>query len=143
MLLSALAVCISARAQQNVQSNAQRLQSYDVSREVSLVGTVIKFEAASTTAPLGAHVLVQTASGQVDVHLGNVQVLKANHVQLNAGDNVRIIGESLAVGESTTFAARILQKGTQAVVLRSTRGFLLTPASSMTQEQKDALRGVR
>jgi len=143
MLLSALALCLSAPAQQTAPSNAQRLQFYDASREVSLVGTVVKYDAASATPPLGAHVLLQTSSGQVDVHLGNSQVLKANHFQLNAGDNVRIVGESLAVGDGTTFAARILQKGTQAVALRSTRGFLLTPASTMTQDQKEALRGVR
>jgi hypothetical protein len=88
-------------------------------------------------------VLLQTASGQVDVHLGNPRVLQANHFQLNPGDSVRIVGENLAVGDGVIFAARIVQKGTQAVAVRNTRGFLLTPTSSLTQDQKEALRGVR
>ena len=139
MLLSALALCFSAAAQQS----AQRLQSYDLSREVFLVGTVVKFDPASATPPLGAHVLLQTSSGQVDVHLGNPQVLRANHLELNAGDNVRIVGEPMTLSDGTYFAARILQKGAQALAIRNTKGFLETSPSAMTQAQKDALRGVR
>jgi len=36
---------------------------------------------------------------------------------------VRIAGEPLALGISTYFAARIVQKGTQAVAVRNTKGF--------------------
>jgi hypothetical protein len=142
MLLSALALCLSAVAQQTAQS-AARLVSYDLSREVSLIGTVVKYDAASALPPMGAHVLLQTSSGQVDVHLGNAKVLDANHFELHAGDSVRIIGEDLAFGDGTIFAARIVQKGTQAVAVRNTKGFLLTSASTLSQNQKEALRGVR
>jgi hypothetical protein len=92
---------------------------------------------------MGAHVILQTASGQVDVHLGNAKVLQAGHLMLNPGDSVRIAGEPLTLGDSTYFAARIVQKGMQAVAVRNTKGFLTTPASLMTPEQKEALRGVR
>jgi hypothetical protein len=138
-----LVFCFSAVAQQAKQSDVPHLQSYNLSREGSLLGTVVKYDTASTVPPLGAHVLLQTASGQVDVHLGNPRVLQANHFQLNPGDSVRIVGENLAVGDGVIFAARIVQKGTQAVAVRNTRGFLLTPTSSLTQDQKEALRGVR
>jgi hypothetical protein len=86
---------------------------------------------------------VQTASGQVDVHLGNTRVLQASHLELNAGDSVRIIGESLALGNGTFFAARIVQKGAQAVAVRNAKGLLLRPSSVLSQTQKDDLRGVR
>jgi hypothetical protein len=92
---------------------------------------------------MGAHVLVQTASGQVDVHLGNAKLLQTSPLKLNAGDNVRIVGEPMALGDGTYFAARIIQKGIWAVAVRNTKGFLLTPVSTMTPEQKEALRGVR
>jgi hypothetical protein len=36
-----------------------------------------------------------------------------------------------------------VQKGTQAVAVRNTRGFLTTPASLMSPAEKEALRGVR
>jgi hypothetical protein len=107
------------------------------------VGTVVKYDPASSVAPMGAHLLIQTPSGPLDVHVGNAKLLQASHLDLNPGDSVRIVGESLALGDGTYFAARIVQKGTQAVAVRNTRGFLLTPASILTQDQKDALRGVR
>ena len=132
-----------AHAQQASQADFHQLRSYSMNREVFLLGTVVKFDSASTALPMGAHVVLQTASGQVDVHLGNAKVLQAGHLTLNPGDSVRIAGEPLALGDSTYFAARIVQKGMQAVAVRNTRGFLTTPTSLMTPAQKEALRGVR
>ena len=143
MLAGSLAFCLSASAQQAMSSDAQLLRTYNTTREISLAGTVVKYETASTILPMGAHATIQTASGQVDVHLGNAKVLEANHFVLNPGDNVRIVGEPLAFGEDTYFAARIVQKGTQAVAVRNSKGFPLLPASTLTQAQKEALRGVR
>lgn len=143
LLAASLAICLSAGAQQAKQAGVSQLQSYDAGREVQLVGTVVKYDSASSVPPMGAHVLVQTASGQVDVHLGNAKVLVANHLALNAGDSIRIVGEAMALGDGTYFAARIVQKGTQAVAVRNTKGFLVTTASTLTQAEKEALRGVR
>jgi hypothetical protein len=143
VLSLSLVFCFSAVAQQSKQPDVRQLQSYNLSREGSLLGTVVKYDTASTVPPIGAHVLLQTASGQVDVHLGNPRVLLANHFELNPGDNVRIVGENLAVGDGIIFAARILQKGKQAVAVRNTKGFPLTPASTLNAEQRAALRGVR
>ncbi len=139
----ALALGISANAQQASQPDAQQLRSYNLSRESFLLGTVVKFESASNAPPVGAHLILQTSSGQVDVHLGNGKVLKASHFELNPGDSVRVVGEPLALGDSTYFAARIVQKGAQAVAVRNSRGFPLSLASVMTESQKEALRGVR
>jgi hypothetical protein len=138
-----LAVCFSAGAQQSTQPALRRLQTYDVSRELSVVGTVVKFDPASSVAPIGAHLLLQTASGPLDVHVGSAKLLQASHFDLKPGDTVRVVGESLALGDGTFFAARIVQKGTQAFAVRNTKGFPLTPASTLTQPQKEALRGVR
>jgi len=125
-LVAVLLFSVSATAQQKAQSTEQR-RSYDVSREVSLQGTVVSFAENSSAAPLGAHVVIQTASGQVDVHLGDAKLLQANGFTLAAGDSIRVIGEDVAYGEGSQFFARILQKGSQTLALRSTRGFPLRP----------------
>jgi hypothetical protein len=138
-----LLLCLSAGAQQTAQPGVLRLQSYELSREVSLVGTVVKYETASSIPPMGAHLLLQTSSGQVDVHVGNARVLQANHLELNAGDNVRIVGENLASESGTFFAARIVQKGLQAVAVRTTKGFLMKPGAGNSPSETEALRGVR
>ena len=137
-----LVLCLSASAQQTAPSNGQ-IQAYDVRREVNLLGTVVKYDPASTMVPLGAHLLLQTTSGPVDVHIGNAKVLKANHFELNPGDRVRIIGEELAYGNGAIFAARIVQKGLQAVAVRNTHGALTSPAATLTPAQEEALRGAR
>jgi len=72
-------------------------------------------------------VVIQTASGQVDVHLGDGRLLQANHLTLAAGDSIRVIGENVPYGEGTQFFARMIQKGSQTLTLRSTRGFPLRP----------------
>jgi hypothetical protein len=143
IIASPLTLSFSADAQQPMPSDTQLLQTYNANREITLVGTVVKYETASAIPPMGAHVTVQTGSGQVDVHLGNARVLQANHLEFNAGDNIRIIGEPMALGDGTYFAARIVQKGMKAVAVRNTRGFLLTPGATLTPVQKEALRGVR
>src|SRR5262249_27528108 len=110
----------------NAQQAANDLRSgYDPAREVNLVGTVSSFVANSDKGPLGAHAIVQTGSGTVDVHVGSAKFLELNNLPLNSGDSVRIIGENFSSGGSTIFLARIIQKGTQAVAIRSSHGMPL------------------
>ena len=131
-LAGALLLSLSASAQQaRTQTVTQRNQGYEVSRESVLQGTVVTYTAASTTPPLGAHVTVQTSSGLVDVHLGNARLLAANHFSLASGDSVRITGEDVAYGTSNQFLARIIQKGNQALAVRSVRGFPLAPSGKL------------
>jgi hypothetical protein len=128
-------------AQQKQTPAAQANISYDLSRETLLQGTVISFTPAATTPPIGAHVSIQTASGPVDVHLGNPGVLKASDIFLSAGDSVRIVGESLRYAGGTFFAARILQKGTQSVTLRNLRGIPLSPGRPKSVSAPRSPRG--
>jgi hypothetical protein len=103
---------------------------YNLEREVNLVGTVSNFVADSQTGPLGAHLMVQAAGGVVDVHVGTAEFLKARNLTLNTGDSVRIIGENFTNGAHTVFLARIVQKGTTAVAIRSPHGMPLWLAGS-------------
>ena len=128
-----------AFAQQQAKPVSDAARKYDVSREISLQGTVISFVANSATPPIGPHVVVQTATGQVDVHLGDARTLEANHLTLAAGDSIRVVGENVAYGEGTQFFARVVQKGNQAVALRSPRGFPLRPMSKAGKAEAGAL----
>lgn len=137
-LAGALVLPGIASAQQKtpvIQTN----RAYDVSREVTVQGTVASFTESASAAPLGAHVVVQSASGPVDVHLGDAKLLQARHITLSAGDTVRIIGENLPYGNGTQFFARILQKGTQAVALRGVHGLPLRPMAQTSAKQGGVL----
>jgi DNA/RNA endonuclease YhcR with UshA esterase domain len=138
-LCGALLLSVSAIAQQKTQSAQQQMRAYEVSREVSLQGTVVSFTENSSTAPLGPHVVIQTASGPVDVHLADARLLKANHFTLAAGDSVRVIGENVVHGTGSQFFARIIQKGSQTLAVRSTRGFPLRPAAKAGKSEAGVL----
>jgi hypothetical protein len=121
-------VAASADAQ---QATTDLKSGYDPAREVHLVGTVISYIQSSSTPPLGAHVTIQTASGVVDVHLGNARLLTASHFSLASGDSVHILGENVTYANGTQFLARVIQKGNQALAVRSPRGFPLSPGGKL------------
>lgn len=128
-LAAALLFSVSADAQ---QSSVSLHAGYDPVREVNLLGTVTRVVENPETGPLGSHVIVQTMTGPFDVHIGSAKFLESNHLKLASGDSVRIIGESFATGSSSVFLARIVQKGTTAVAVRSPRGLPLWSAGART-----------
>jgi hypothetical protein len=134
LCLSALCA-VAAGAQQ--KPNELRSAGYQPAREVNLIGTVLSFVADSQTGPLGAHAMVQTVSGLVDVHVGSAKFLETNGLKLSTGDSVRIIGESFTNGAKTVFLARIIQKGTLAVAVRSPQGMPLWPAGGRIANAKN------
>ncbi|HEY2544689.1 MAG TPA: hypothetical protein VGI46_01345 [Candidatus Acidoferrum sp.] len=123
----ALWVAPFSGAQQKQTPAAPRNMSYDVSRETSIQGTVISFTAAASSPMAGPHASIQTASGPLDVHLGNARFLESSHFSLSPGDSVRIVGETVVNGNSSQFLARIIQKGGQSLTVRSVRGFPVRP----------------
>jgi len=102
--------------------------AYDVSKDVSVQGTVVKYTENSQTPPIGAHVLLQTASGNVDVHLGDARLLRLAKVTVAQGTNIRIIGQMGMAGQNAIFFARLVQVGTQLFAVRSDHGLPLAPA---------------
>jgi hypothetical protein len=127
LFAGALFLSASAGAQEKsaVIPSHGRMPAYDVARESALQGTVVEYSSASSSAPFGAHVVLQTANGTVDAHLGNSKVLDANHISLSVGDTVRVVGENLPFNHGTVFAVRTIQKGSQFVTLRSKNGMPL------------------
>jgi hypothetical protein len=114
-----------AGAQQPQTTVAQTNATYDVGRETTLAGKVLSYSAESSVPPVGAHVSIQTVYGPVDVHVGSAKLLEQNHFTLTVGDSVRITGEMISVGQSQTFAARIIENGTQTITVRNTKGQVL------------------
>jgi hypothetical protein len=136
LLAGTVLLCASTGFAQQPSVPAVHQNDYVISRESSLQGKVVEYTATSHVAPVGAHVTVQTSSGIVDVHLGNVRLINANHLTLEAGDSVTITGENVPFGSGTVFAARIIQKGSVSVTLRSKNGMplLVTPRTTNSQQ---------
>lgn len=132
-----------AGGQQKTGNVAQGSFGYDISREISVQGSVISYSENSSVAPFGPHVTLQTSSGVLDANLGNARLLASKRVTLAAGEAIRVVGENVTIGSSTQFLARILQvsgkTGTQTIVLRNPRGFPLRPATKSSAGQQGAL----
>ena len=127
LLCTAFLFAMLASAQQKAQTVSPRTPAYDMGRELSVQGTAVSFTKNSNVPPLGPHVVLQISSGSLDIHLGNARVLEANRFTLTPGDTVRVIGENVNLSGKTQFVARLIQKGNQALLLRSPLGFPLQP----------------
>jgi hypothetical protein len=114
-------------AQEKSTPTPARMDVYDARREGTIVGTVLKYGPSSAGSP-GPHVTLQTSAGIVDVHLGDARLLAAKHFNVQTGDTLRIVGETVSDWRGTQFLARIVQNGTNAIEVRSARGILLSNA---------------
>jgi hypothetical protein len=108
--------------------------AYNIASDVSLQGTVLKYNENSHTPPIGTHVLLQTTSGNVDVHLGDARLLHLAKLSLTPGANVRFVGQMGTAGLNTVFLARLVQVGTQVVAVRSQHGLPLSTGGARTNK---------
>lgn len=139
VLAGAFLLASLAGAQRNGnKTKAASASVYDLSKEQSVQGTIVKFVEKGDTAPTGAHALVQTASGTVDVHIGDGHLLKQKNISLAPGNTVRFVGMSQTSGTNTVFLARLVQVGSSVAAVRSTRGIpiVYTGARGMQQSSK-------
>jgi hypothetical protein len=77
------------------------------------------------------------------VHAGNAKLITASHLSLQPGDSVNITGESVTVGDKSVFVARIIQKGSQSVAVRSANGTPLRPTARSADGRIIAPGGMR
>jgi hypothetical protein len=72
---------------------------------------------------------LQSSSGTTEVHVGNAKLIQASHISLQAGDAISVTGENVTFGNSRVFVARVIQKGSQSVAVRSKNGVPLLPTA--------------
>lgn len=128
--VAVLALGVAAEGQQIQQIAGHRAgAAYDMARESVISGKILQYSSASTTPPFGAHISLQTSSGTIEVHAGNAKVIQASNLSLQAGNTVSITGETVPLGNASVFVARIIQKGSQSVSVRSKNGVPLLPTA--------------
>jgi hypothetical protein len=113
----------------NAKSVSAAAGGYNVANDVSLQGTILNYTENSRMPPLGTRVLLQTPSGNVDVHLGDARLLHQAKMSLTQGMSVRFVGQTHTIGKNSVFLARLVQVGPQVVVVRSNHGLPLTPGA--------------
>jgi len=133
----------SAASSTGTSQGTSNFSSYDLTKEIKVEGTIAKIDTTSTSAPLGTHILVQTAQGLVDAHLGFGPVAKPNYLGIAEGENVTIVGMMEDVGGNSILLTRILTTPSRIFLLRNEHGVAVRAiprgSSSAIKTQKGGL----
>jgi hypothetical protein len=103
---------------------------YDLAKEVTLQGTVESLvRNAGPGALVGAHLMVSTAQGTVDAHIGNYILSGKEQMSFAPGQSVKLVGLMTTINEKNVFLARTIQTENRTVTVRSDHGFLMFPGA--------------
>jgi len=102
---------------------------YDKTKEVILHGTISEVvQRPAAGLPLGLHLMVTTAQGTVDVHLGPYLGRLATEKGLVAGAAIQMSGVTTHFPAGDVFLARIVVVNSQTITVRNEHGFPIRPA---------------
>lgn len=133
--ISATALLVAATSLTSVPANAQTaatpaadvrtntmVPSYDVTKEVKIEGTIQKIDSAGTNGVTGTQILIQTANGVVDAHLGIGPASKPSYLGISEGQSVTVVGMMQTMSGNNILLARILTTANHIFVLRNEHG---------------------
>jgi hypothetical protein len=106
------------------------VSKYDVTKEVTVEGTIQSLiRKPAPGAIMGAHLMVSTAHGTVDAHIGNYLVVGKYATPLAAGQSVKLVGMMTTFNHQDVFLVRTMQSGSRTITVRTDRGFLVYPGA--------------
>jgi hypothetical protein len=117
---------------------------YDVSKEITLEGTVENL--VKNPAPgmiLGAHLIVSTAQGMVDAHIGNYVISGPHAASFASGQAVKLVGVMVEVNHQSVLIVRTIETEDHTIVVRNDHGFLVFPGSKLSLRDVSSTGGVR
>ena len=147
LLSSALATILLpfiTNAQSAANESAMASPVYDLNKEIKIDGTIDKIETNTSGGPIGTHLLVISAQGVVDVHLGASLAVTAKNLGLSVGESIHVTGMMANVGGNSVLLARILTTSNHIYMLRNEHGtpirsLMPRGAASTANSQKGAL----
>ncbi|MFZ0579681.1 MAG: hypothetical protein WAN72_05735 [Candidatus Acidiferrales bacterium] len=104
--------------------------SYDVGKEVTVSGTVSRMVKDSEPGMIaGGHLLVATATGEVDASLGQFAFRGNGALEVSAGEYVEVTGVMRTLKDRQVFVTRTVKVGQQVYVIRNEHGIAVSPQS--------------
>ncbi len=129
VLLLLLAAPVFAQPAEEAHA-ARGVGQYDATHEVTINGTVQSVVTKRTVgSPAGMRLLVSTANGTIDAHVGSFLSKDAREA-LHMGLPLQIVGAMETIRGKQYLLARQLVYGGQTLTVRSSNGMLLRPAQS-------------
>jgi len=119
-----------AGAQTTATTAARSVPDYDASKEVTITGTISSVVKKPTGQMIpGGHLIVSTAEGSVDAHVGKYALLGRNPIAVKEGDTVKMVGETTTINHSSVFLVRTIEDEGHTYTIRNKNGFLLAQSS--------------
>jgi len=97
---------------------------YDTSKETTVKGTVQ--EVQQTTGRRGGegtHLILKTADGTLDVHLGPASFVKEKGFTFENGDTIEVTGSKTTFQKGEALIAREVKKDGKTLTLRDAKGY--------------------
>lgn len=100
---------------------------YNPSTETTMRGTVdsVKEVPSLGRAAAGLHLVLNAASGPIEVEVGPASFVKSKNITFTKGDALTVIGSKVTVTGQEVLIARAITKGDQVLTLRDEKGFPL------------------
>jgi len=145
-LLTALVISVSA-APQNTNESPKRTviaSTYDVSKEVTLEGTIQSLVRQPAPGEIpGARLVVSTAQGMVDAHIGNRMITGPHAESFAAGQAVKLVGIMTKFNQQDVLLVRTIETENRTITVRNEHGFLVFPGSKASLTGVASTGGVR
>ena len=142
-----LGLCLLAmpiHAQTAVTTKTAVPLRYDISKEVTLTGTVssvVKSASPETKMMAGSHLLVETTSGTVDASLGGFALRGTGALAVTPGQRVQMTGVMKKIRDREVFVTRLVQVDGHVYTIRNEHGFALAPTARERVTKSEAKGG--
>ncbi|MFZ0737254.1 MAG: hypothetical protein WBL70_08175 [Candidatus Acidiferrales bacterium] len=127
-----------------VTKRAPNVPTYDISKEVTLEGTVSSVKKIAPGMLPGGHLLVATSKGTVDAHMGPFALNGKHAVSVASGAKVKLVGAMTTFHGNQVFLVRTLEIGSTTYNIRSEHGMPMligaTPSTKSALLAKGATR---
>jgi hypothetical protein len=115
--------------------------AYDVTKEVTLNGTVSSVKASAPGKMVGGHLFLASGNKTVDGHLGPYALTGPHGVKVTAGEKVKLVGVMSTFRGSQVFLVRTVEAGDRTYTIRNEHGFPLLMGAQQSTHKLTAVKG--
>jgi hypothetical protein len=114
---------------------------YDISKEVTLAGTVSSVITKFTPGMIsGSHLMLVTGRGDVDASLGRWGLEGKGALKVTAGQQVEATGVMKTLKDREVFVVRVVKMGSHVYTMRNVHGIAVSPQGRARVNQKAAFK---
>ena len=143
VVLTLISPSLTAQAQTGGSATGRMTPfHYEMSQEVTLNGTTLAvLPIAANGTMKGAHLILASPTGLVDVSLGIYALLGNGALSVAIGQPVEVTGVLKSAKGGQVLLARTVKVGERTYTIRNEHGLLISPPARERLEQKNAQSG--